>query len=261
MMKLSKKVLIVMDNGDFLRDLTAKLRGAGLECRSTGRDGAELLRLLPAYEPDIVISETFLSHYDALSVLKLLPSLELRRRPLFILISGVSNAAFEQQAVSAGADYFFLRPVDVDAMCERILTFAGWTPTRGERGAAAVPTTGTEDLEITVSEIMHELGVPAHIKGYHYLRDAIISTVRSPDMMSSVTKILYPSIAKKYDTTASRVERAIRHAIEVAWDRGDIDVLSAYFGYTIQTSRGKPTNSEFIAMIADRLRLKMKKIS
>ena len=117
------------------------------------------------------------------------------------------------------------------------------------------------DLEITVSEIMHQIGVPAHIKGYQYLRTAILLAIETPDLMSSVTKVLYPTVAKTYATTASRVERAIRHAIEVAWDRGDIDVLSSYFGYTIQNSRGKPTNSEFIAMIADKIRLKMKKIS
>ena len=259
-MKTSKKVLIVMDNDEPLRELLSKLRAAGMDCRSIGRDGAELMRQLPVFEPDIVISEAFLSHYDAISVLKLLPTLGMRRRPLVALLSGVSNPAFEQQALSAGADYFFIKPVDTEAMCERVLTFAGWSGS-AQRNVTAEPAGNTVDLEFTVSEIMRELGVPAHIKGYHYLRDAIISTVCSPDIMSSVTKVLYPSIAKKYDTTASRVERAIRHAIEVAWDRGDIDVLSSYFGYTIQTSRGKPTNSEFIAMIADRLRLKLKKIS
>ena len=258
-MKFSKKVLLALDAGDLLNNLTARLRGTGHECRVIGRDGGELMRQLTAYEPDIVIAEAFLSHFDAVSVLKLMPSLSLRHKPLFILVSGVSNPVFEQQALSAGADYFFLKPVDADAMCDRVLTFAGWDG--GDVKPQPEKPNDRTDLEITVSEIMHELGVPAHIKGYHYLRDAIVSTVRDPGMMSSVTKVLYPTIAKKYETTASRVERAIRHAIEVAWDRGDIDVLSSYFGYTIQTSRGKPTNSEFVAMIADRLRLKMKKIS
>ena len=114
------------------------------------------------------------------------------------------------------------------------------------------------NLEIIISDIMHQIGVPAHIKGYQYLRYAIILSVESPEVMSSVTKALYPAVAKKFQTTSSRVERAIRHAIEVAWDRGDVDVLSSYFGYTIQSSRGKPTNSEFIAMIADKLRLNLK---
>ena len=145
-------------------------------------------------------------------------------------------------------------------MTERI---AGLTGALGKENGTVVRLGGRNDtdLEIVVSDIMHELGVPAHIKGYQYLREAILLTVNSPDMMSSVTKVLYPTVAKTFNTTASRVERAIRHAIEVAWDRGDIDVLSSYFGYTIQNSRGKPTNSEFIAMISDKLRLKRKKIS
>ena len=117
------------------------------------------------------------------------------------------------------------------------------------------------DLEVMITEILHQIGVPAHIKGYHYLREAILRTVKSPELINSVTKLLYPSVAKAYQTTASRVERAIRHAIEVAWDRGDLDVLNAYFGYTIQNSRGKPTNSEFIAMIADKLSLRLKRCS
>ena len=117
------------------------------------------------------------------------------------------------------------------------------------------------DLEVMITEILHQIGVPAHIKGYHYLREAILRTVKSPELINSVTKLLYPAVAKAYQTTASRVERAIRHAIEVAWDRGDLDVLNAYFGYTIQNSRGKPTNSEFIAMIADKLSLRLKRCS
>ena len=117
------------------------------------------------------------------------------------------------------------------------------------------------DLEVMITEILHQIGVPAHIKGYHYLREAILRTVKSPELINSVTKLLYPTVAKAYQTTASRVERAIRHAIEVAWDRGDLDVLNAYFGYTIQNSRGKPTNSEFIAMIADKLSLRLKRCS
>ena len=112
-----------------------------------------------------------------------------------------------------------------------------------------------------ITEILHQIGVPAHIKGYHYLREAILRTVKSPELINAVTKLLYPTVAKAYQTTASRVERAIRHAIEVAWDRGDLDVLNAYFGYTIQNSRGKPTNSEFIAMIADKLSLRLKRCS
>ena len=177
--------------------------------------------------------------------------------PRIVTVSNTDSSAFEQQILSAGADYYFIKPVEPEILSERLaeLTMGG------ESNIVSIRKRGGPDIEITVSEIMHELGVPAHIKGYQYLRYAIVLSVEDPKMMSSVTKRLYPAIAERFDTTASRVERAIRHAIEVAWDRGDVDVLSAYFGYTIQVSRGKPTNSEFIAMIADRLRLKMKKIS
>ena len=139
-------------------------------------------------------------------------------------------------------------------MAQRITQLTGWSKDKGD----ITKLHDTNDLQVTVSEIMHQIGVPAHIKGYQYLREAIVLSVNDKEMMNSVTKVLYPTVAKMYSTTASRVERAIRHAIEVAWDRGDIDVLSSYFGYTIQNTRGKPTNSEFIAMISDKLRLRMK---
>ena len=257
-METSKKVLIAEENGDFLKRLSSRLRSAGYECRTVGKDGAELLKTAAAYAPDIVIAEAIMSHYDALAVLKLLPTLNLPRRPSVVILSHVMNSAFEQQFLSQGADYYFILPVDIDTVVERLGALSGWT------GAGVTPISSEDaqtDLEIRVSDIMHELGVPAHIKGYQYVRDAIVRTVNRPELMSSVTKMLYPSVAQKYETTPSRVERAIRHAIEVAWDRGDIDVLNSYFGYTIQNSRGKPTNSEFIAMIADKIRLKLKKIS
>ena len=257
-MQTNKKVLISEENGEFLKRMLSKLRAAGYECRSINKDGAELLKTLTAYEPDVLIAEAFMSHYDALSVLKLLPTLELRVRPKIVILSNVMNSVFEQQILMQGADYYFILPVDPDTVVERIGTLSGWS------AGGVLPLSADDaqtDLEIRVSDIMHELGVPAHIKGYQYVRDAIVRTIHQPELMSSVTKLLYPSVAKKYDTTASRVERAIRHAIEVAWDRGDIDVLNSYFGYTIQNSRGKPTNSEFIAMIADKIRLKLKKIS
>ena len=159
--------------------------------------------------------------------------------------------------MTAGACYFFLMPFDVDIMVERIMKLAGLPAgagkTIGEREAKGEP-----DLELMVTEIIHQIGVPAHIKGYHYVRESIMLAVKQPEIINSVTKLLYPTVAKKFDTTPSRVERAIRHAIEVAWDRGDVDTLNSYFGYTIHNGRGKPTNSEFVAMIADKLRLRLK---
>jgi two-component system response regulator (stage 0 sporulation protein A) len=156
--------------------------------------------------------------------------------------------------MNAGADSFLMKPFDMNSLCEhlrRLLATRG--KTSAQTGESATP-----DIETQVTKIIHQIGVPAHIKGYQYLRTAILLTIQDSDIINSVTKVLYPSVAKKYQTTTSRVERAIRHAIEVAWDRGDVDTLNSYFGYTIQNNRGKPTNSEFIAMIADNLRLKYK---
>ncbi|MBQ7639164.1 MAG: sporulation transcription factor Spo0A [Clostridia bacterium] len=258
-MQTPKKVLIAEDNGDFLKNVVSSFRTFGFECVSVPRDGAQVIKALESHSPDVFLTEAFLSHFDALAVLKLMPTLKLKNKPITVVLSGVENGAFEQQLLSSGADYYFIKPVDIGFMTERIADLTG----HETKPAGSIVRLGSSDtdLEIVISDIMHELGVPAHIKGYHYLREAIILTIKCPEMMSSVTKSLYPTVAKTFSTTSSRVERAIRHAIEVAWDRGDIDVLSSYFGYTIQTSRGKPTNSEFIAMISDKLRLKMKKIS
>lgn len=254
-----KKVLIAEENGEFLKSMLNSLRSFGFECISIPKNGEEVIAGIEKYSPDIVIMEAFMSRFDALAVLKLAGSMKLSVKPYFAVLSNADNSDFEQQVLAGGADYYFIKPVDVGILCERIAQLTGWDSKGGN--VIRMKNAGEPDLEITVSDIMHELGVPAHIKGYQYLRDAIILSVNSPEMMNSVTKVLYPTVAKHFNTTSSRVERAIRHAIEVAWDRGDIDVLSAYFGYTIQNSRGKPTNSEFIAMIADKLRLKMKKIS
>ena len=156
--------------------------------------------------------------------------------------------------MNSGASYFVLKPYNVSDLCELIV---GMTKKNSDKGYG-YNMFDAFGIEMKVTDILHEIGVPAHIKGYHYLRDSIIMSVDRPEIINAVTKQLYPSVAKKYETTSSRVERAIRHAIEVAWDRGDIDVLNSYFGYTIHNDRGKPTNSEFIAMISDKLRLQIK---
>ena len=157
--------------------------------------------------------------------------------------------------MNAGASYLAVYPFNPTDLAQRIFRIAGYTVGNKYREQSI---DNTQSLEIQVTEILHQIGVPAHIKGYHYLRDSIIMSIENPEIINAVTKQLYPSVAKRYNTTSSRVERAIRHAIEVAWDRGDVDVLNTYFGYTIHNTRGKPTNSEFIAMISDRLRLHMK---
>lgn len=251
-----KKILIAEENGDFLKNMLVSFRGFGFECLSVPKNGEEVVASIEKQHPDIVILEAFMSRLDALAVLKLIPSMKLAQRPYVVVLSNTDNSVFEQQLLQAGADYYFIKPIDVGILAERVAQLSGFENKGGN--VIKMRTNSEPDLEVIVSDIMHELGVPAHIKGYQYLRDAIILSVNSPEMMNSVTKILYPTVAKHFDTTSSRVERAIRHAIEVAWDRGDIDVLSSYFGYTIQNTRGKPTNSEFIAMIADNLRLSNK---
>ena len=177
--------------------------------------------------------------------------------PIFIVISSVSSQNVFMQASEAGAELCMLKPVNPTSLCEHIESLIA---SRRQKAipVSAIKAEAAPDIESQVTQIIHQIGVPAHIKGYQYLRTAILLTISDSEIINSVTKVLYPSVAKKYATTTSRVERAIRHAIEVAWDRGDVDTLNSYFGYTIQNNRGKPTNSEFIAMIADNLRLKYK---
>lgn len=255
-----KKILIAEENGEFLRNMLNAFRGFGFECITVAKDGAEVLNAIEKYSPDVVVMESFMARFDALAVMQRMQSAKLQKKPCFTVLVNAMNESLEQQMISSGAAYCFIKPVDMKSFTERIMQLAGYEH-KDKNAVMTLHGANDIDLEETVSDIMHELGVPAHIKGYQYLRTSIMLSVESPEMMSSVTRVLYPTVAKKYGTTSSRVERAIRHAIEVAWDRGDIDVLNSYFGYTIQNSRGKPTNSEFIAMISDRLRLKLKKIS
>lgn len=174
-------------------------------------------------------------------------SKELAHRPLFIITSSYENEFLERQTMEQGASYFMLKPFEISTLGKRILGLA-----EGNRSAASQE----ENLEVVVTEMIHQLGVPAHIKGYHYLRAAILASIDDQSLLDSVTKMLYPTVAKKFDTTSSRVERAIRHAIEIAWDRGDLDTINSFFGYTVNNCKGKPTNSEFIALLTDKLRLK-----
>lgn len=162
-----------------------------------------------------------------------------------------TSAKVEFEVMDAGADYYMIRPFDPETLVSKVLSVYN-DKINGRRNTAS----DESDMECVVTEIIHQIGIPAHIKGYHYLRTAIMLSVEDPDMINCITKLLYPTVARMYETTPSRVERAIRHAIEIAWDRGDVDTLNSYFGYTIHTSRGKPTNSEFVALIADKLRLK-----
>ena len=249
------KILIADEKSDFRRLTKDKLLSLGYRQIIEAKDGEEALSRIHAERPDVVLLDVWLSKLDAIQILKtvggetMLPE----QRPSFIVTSVVNNQNLFYEATEAGADYCMLKPLNYRTLGERMIRLV--SQKKNARNLANLPASMGHDLESQVTKVIHQIGVPAHIKGYQYLRFAIIMTVNDNEVINSVTKILYPTVAKEFGTTSSRVERAIRHAIEVAWDRGDVDTLNSYFGYTIQNNRGKPTNSEFIAMIADNLRL------
>ena len=211
---------------------------------STG-DGCEVLRLVSETKPDILVLDLIMPGLDGLNIMQRMEGDDL---PLILATSSIGTHEVITQASDLGAAMFIRKPYREDAMVDSLLRLS-------EKADPKLHAPGLEEL---VTSIIHEVGVPAHIKGYQYVREAIMITVEDMDVINSVTKVLYPEVAKRYHTTPSRVERAIRHAIEVAWDRGDLETLQKFFGYTVSNAKGKPTNSEFIAMISDRIRLKLK---
>lgn len=252
------KVAIADETAEFGQKCSRVLKGYGIEALTCAKDGYEVLKMIKQQRPDVVVADVFMSGLDVIGLLKEIGDIEKDARPLVMATSGYDNERLEKETLEAGAAYYFLRPFDINVMAERIMQLSEWKsekqPLIIEKDKAVTDT----QLEIMITDIMHQIGVPAHIKGYHYIRYSIELSVKDEAMIGSITKALYPTVAKKYSTTTSRVERAIRHVIEVAWDRGDIDTLNRYFGYTVQNSKGKPTNSEFIAMISDKIRLQLK---
>ncbi len=246
------KVLLADNSESFGIPCIRAMRTQGLDAECVEKDGKNLVQTIREKRPDAVLMDLFLPQMDAIGVIKTVRGDRGGSAPKFLVMSGFDNPHLEREAMTAGADYYFLKPFDVHEIADRIRMLCGTAvaPLPSKRPA--------ENLEIRVTEIIHQIGVPAHIKGYQYLRDAILMAIEDDEIINAVTKRLYPEVAKKHGTTSSRVERAIRHAIEVAWDRGDVDVLNSYFGYTIHNGRGKPTNSEFIAMISDKFRLQLK---
>ena len=249
-MENTTKILIAEENEDFRGEIRENLRKQGYRFIEEAKNGEEALQMITRNRPDVVIVNLWLSKLDGIGVIRGARKLPLgqNERPIMILVSMVASTTTFMEATSAGADLCLMMPFDFHSLVEHIEALTSHRQTHGNMPG--------RDMETQVTKIIHQIGVPAHIKGYQYLRTAILMTIEDSDIINSVTKILYPSVAKMYSTTTSRVERAIRHAIEVAWDRGDIDTLNSYFGYTIQNNLGKPTNSEFIAMIADTLRLR-----
>lgn len=254
----NKLNLVLADDGaEFGINCANVLKSYGITVTLCEKDGQKLLHYIKMQKPDIVVADVFMPNLDILGVLNSVKEMPKKEKPMVFVMSSVDNPKLEKETLSAGAAYYFIKPFDLTMMAERIIQLSGW---RTEATPLIYNNTSVSDtdLEFMVTEIIHQIGVPAHIKGYNYLRESIILAIKDSEIINSVTKTLYPTVAKEHSTTSSRVERAIRHAIEVAWDRGDVNVLNSYFGYTIHNNRGKPTNSEFIAMISDKLRLRLK---
>lgn len=261
-------VIIADDNKEFCNILNDYLLNQrDIVVTGIAKDGLEALKLIQEKKPDLVVLDIIMPHLDGLGVLERLNTMNMNPMPKIIVLSAVGQDKITQRAITLGADYYVVKPFDMDVFTKRIRQMFNNTISSDE-GKKTVSIVEPEeikinrsepvDLESEITNIIHEIGVPAHIKGYMYLREAISMVVNDIELLSAVTKELYPSIAKKFNTTASRVERAIRHAIEVAWSRGQVDTINKLFGYTIHNDKGKPTNSEFIAMVADKLRLKNK---
>ncbi len=259
-------VLIADDNKDFCVILCQYFEMQDdIEIVGVANDGNEAVELINRHKPDILILDIIMPHLDGIGVLEKLNSRETEHQPKTIVLSAVGQDKITQKAIALGADYYIVKPFDLEIFVKRIreLTTMDYEVVRPASPAPEISynTYRTEDskpIEIAITNIMHEIGVPAHIKGYHYLREAIYMVYNKIELLSGITKELYPNIAMKFNTTPSRVERAIRHAIEVAWSRGRVETINKLFGYTVHDEKGKPTNGEFIAMVADKLRIQTK---
>lgn len=251
------------DNRDFCDIIVEYIdKQHDMEVVGVANDGLEAVDIILKTEPDVVILDIIMPHLDGLGVLERLKYQDLNKSPKIIILSAVGQDKITQQAMRLGADYYMVKPFDMETFIIRIreLTlqnqeYIDWQMGVQTNYISATNTNRNNSLEADVTFIMHEIGIPAHIKGYQYLREAIIMVVHDIELLNAITKELYPNIAERYSTTPSRVERAIRHAIEVAWSRGRIEVINKLFGYTVHEQKGKPTNGEFIAMVADKLRI------
>ena len=263
-------VLIADDNMEFATTLRKYFdRKENMEVVDIAKDGNDAFEKIVKYRPDVVLLDVIMPHLDGIGVLEKINEEHLEKTPFCVMISAVGQDKITKQAINLGAQYYVVKPFDIEVLIKRIEELKNYQipqkannfivkETKANYIEIAEKENKEENLAALVTNIIHEVGVPAHIKGYQYLREAIMMVVENIDMINQITKQLYPEIAHKYKTTSSRVERAIRHAIEVAWGRGKLDVMESIFGYTVNASKGKPTNSEFIAMIADKLRLELK---
>ena len=267
-------VLIADDNQEFSTTLATYLKNQeDMVVVGRAKDGNEALDMVSSLMPDVLLLDVIMPHLDGIGVLEQMNMIKLNKKPICIMLSAVEQDKVTQRAIELGAEYYVVKPFDIDLLITRIRELKNYKPSSQNNNFISreigiskqqyidIPNNSAnkeENIEALVTNVIHEVGVPAHIKGYQYLREAIIMVINDIDVINQITKCLYPQIANKFHTTPSRVERAIRHAIEVAWGRGEQKTVENIFGYTISAAKGKPTNSEFIAMISDKLRLELK---
>lgn len=249
------KILIGDDSIEYGSAFLNAVELAGYKSKNCPADRSKILALIEEFQPDIVLCDAVMTGGDAIEMIEKINASTMKK-PFFVVASSYKNAFIEKAIMSLSNAYFILKPFDSNSflsIVQRITpdSLSEFTESNSDDNS---------HMEMVVTDIIHQIGIPAHIKGYHYLREAIMLSIKDSEMLESITKQLYPTVARKFDTTPSRVERAIRHAIETAWDRGDVDVLNNMFGYTISVCKGKPTNSEFIALITDNLRLRFRLI-
>ena len=267
-------VLIADDNQEFSTTWATYLKNQeDMVVVGRAKDGNEALDMVSSLMPDVLLLDVIMPHLDGIGVLEQMNMIKLNKKPICIMLSAVGQDKVTQRAIELGAEYYVVKPFDIDLLITRIRELKNYKPSSQNNNFISreigisktqyidIPNNSAnkeENIEALVTNVIHEVGVPAHIKGYQYLREAIIMVINDIDVINQITKCLYPQIANKFHTTPSRVERAIRHAIEVAWGRGEQKTVENIFGYTISAAKGKPTNSEFIAMISDKLRLELK---
>ena len=250
----------VADDNQRILDMLETVIGMDKELNLVGKakNGEEMCQIIKTRQPDVVLLDLIMPKMDGLTVMERInQDTSLSKRPYFIVVTAVGQEKITEDAFNRGANYYVMKPFNNETLLDRIKSVRKISRNTERKGEdlRTENTAGGENLESRVTNMLHEIGIPAHINGYHYLRDSIIMAVEDMDVLNAITKVLYPTVAKKYQTTSSRVERAIRHAIEVAWSRGKLDTLDELFGYTVSTGKGKPTNSEFIALIADTIQL------
>ena len=251
------KIGMIDDNVEFCKLVQNKIESRDdMELVATVYDGLEAVSMISESKPDVVILDMIMPQLDGLGVLDKINSYPFEKKPIIFILSAIGQESLVAKAIEKGATYYLVKPFDLNVLMERIKAVKEDKPV--EKKGLINNLKKNEDLEVEVTNMIHEVGIPAHIKGYQYIRESIMMSIEDMEVLSSITKVLYPTIAKKFKTTSSRVERAIRHAIEVAWTRGKSDSLENLFSYTVSSEKGKPTNSEFIALIADRIRLERK---